>query len=159
MPRPTPDNLYDLAVKQAQLLDCPTTNSKAIIDCLKTKPWRQLGDSLMGFYVNFYWLFQIWLFKYYHLNYANLLLNAIVPLLKQIKFISGIWIWSSFDMGTCCREGFRPRKIFTYRSSWSNSAGENACSSVHHQSDKRWILLDGIQYVVSYLNISPISAW
>ena len=51
--RPTTDNFYELAVKQAQLLDCPATNSTAIIDCLKKKPWRQLGDSLLGFYVIF----------------------------------------------------------------------------------------------------------
>lgn len=47
---PTPDNLYRLAVKQAELMNCPTNNSRVIIDCLKTKPWRELGDSLLGFY-------------------------------------------------------------------------------------------------------------
>ncbi|XP_052744615.1 carboxylic ester hydrolase [Bicyclus anynana] len=46
---PSPDNLYNLAVKQARLLNCPTENSKVIIDCLKTKTWRELGDSLDGF--------------------------------------------------------------------------------------------------------------
>ncbi|CAH0715111.1 unnamed protein product, partial [Brenthis ino] len=50
MSSPTPDNYYQLAVKQAELLNCPTTNSKVIIDCLKTKPWRELGDSLNSFY-------------------------------------------------------------------------------------------------------------
>ncbi|XP_047539204.1 esterase E4-like [Vanessa atalanta] len=48
--KPTPDNMYSLAVKQAELLNCPTTDSKAIIDCLKTKSWRDLGNSLLGFY-------------------------------------------------------------------------------------------------------------
>ncbi|OWR42542.1 antennal esterase CXE5 [Danaus plexippus plexippus] len=47
---PLKENLYDLAVKQAQLLNCPTDNSKVIIDCLKTKHWKELGDSLLGFY-------------------------------------------------------------------------------------------------------------
>nr|XP_034826278.1 venom carboxylesterase-6-like isoform X1 [Maniola hyperantus] len=46
---PSPDNLYHLAEKQARLLDCPTDNSKVIVDCLKTKGWRELGDSLDGF--------------------------------------------------------------------------------------------------------------
>ncbi|KAL4709555.1 hypothetical protein ACJJTC_007286 [Scirpophaga incertulas] len=35
-----------LAVKQAQLLGCPTDSSKAIIECLKTKDWRDIGNSL-----------------------------------------------------------------------------------------------------------------
>ncbi|KAL0860269.1 hypothetical protein ABMA27_009690 [Loxostege sticticalis] len=41
---------YDLAVKQAQLLGCPYDNSSVIINCLKTKTWRELGNSLFGFY-------------------------------------------------------------------------------------------------------------
>lgn len=49
---PTPDNMYRLAVKQAELMNCPTNNSRVIIECLKTKPWRELGDSLLGFYVS-----------------------------------------------------------------------------------------------------------
>nr|UEP64295.1 teratocyte carboxylic ester hydrolase [Cotesia flavipes] len=36
----------ELAVKQAQLLGCPTDSSEAIISCLKTKPWRDIGNSL-----------------------------------------------------------------------------------------------------------------
>ncbi|CAG9583493.1 unnamed protein product [Danaus chrysippus] len=47
---PLSTDLYHLAVKQAQLLDCPTNNSKIIIDCLKTKHWRDLGTSVLGFY-------------------------------------------------------------------------------------------------------------
>ncbi|XP_032512096.2 juvenile hormone esterase-like [Danaus plexippus] len=47
---PLTTDLYQLAVKQAQLLDCPTNNSKIIIDCLKTKSWRDLGTSVLGFY-------------------------------------------------------------------------------------------------------------
>lgn len=50
---PTPDNLYSLAVRQAEILNCPTDNSKVIIDCLKTKPWREIGSSLPGFYVRY----------------------------------------------------------------------------------------------------------
>ncbi|RVE42048.1 hypothetical protein evm_013306 [Chilo suppressalis] len=46
---PLPDNLYDLAVKQARLVGCPADNSTVIVECLKTKPWRELGDSLRGF--------------------------------------------------------------------------------------------------------------
>ncbi|XP_075986140.1 carboxylic ester hydrolase-like [Anticarsia gemmatalis] len=33
-----------LAVKQAEVLNCPTTSSAAIVDCLMKKPWRELGD-------------------------------------------------------------------------------------------------------------------
>ncbi|XP_045762722.1 esterase E4-like [Maniola jurtina] len=47
---PTPDNLYHLAVRQAEILNCPTNNSKVIIDCLKTRPWRDIGSSLPQFY-------------------------------------------------------------------------------------------------------------
>ncbi|RVE42264.1 hypothetical protein evm_013072 [Chilo suppressalis] len=36
----------ELAIKQAQLLNCPTDSSEAIISCLKTKPWRDIGNSL-----------------------------------------------------------------------------------------------------------------
>lgn len=43
-------DLYPLAVKQAELVGCPTNNSKVIIDCLKTKPFREIGDSLPGFF-------------------------------------------------------------------------------------------------------------
>ncbi|CAH0403288.1 unnamed protein product [Chilo suppressalis] len=48
-PGPLPDNLYDVAVKQARLVGCPTDNSTVIMECLKNKPWRELGDSLYGF--------------------------------------------------------------------------------------------------------------
>lgn len=40
-----------LAVRQAQILNCPTDNSSAIVDCLMAKPWRELGDSLPKFWV------------------------------------------------------------------------------------------------------------
>ncbi|CAH0403286.1 unnamed protein product [Chilo suppressalis] len=36
----------ELAIKQAQLLNCPTDSSEAIMSCLKTKPWRDIGNSL-----------------------------------------------------------------------------------------------------------------
>ncbi|XP_052744658.1 carboxylic ester hydrolase-like [Bicyclus anynana] len=48
-PSPSPDNLYNLAEKQARVLNCPSDNSKVIVDCLKTKTARELGDSLKGF--------------------------------------------------------------------------------------------------------------
>ncbi|XP_028163835.1 venom carboxylesterase-6-like [Ostrinia furnacalis] len=41
---------FDLAVKQAQILNCPYDNSSVIIDCLKSKSYRELGNSLFGFY-------------------------------------------------------------------------------------------------------------
>lgn len=45
-----PHDQRQLAVRQAELLDCPTNSSRAIIDCLKTKPWRDIGNSLHGFF-------------------------------------------------------------------------------------------------------------
>nr|AQY62734.1 carboxylesterase [Pieris rapae] len=47
---PLPSEQRYLAVRQAELLNCPTHSSQAIVDCLKTKPWRDLGNSLNGFY-------------------------------------------------------------------------------------------------------------
>ncbi|XP_041971727.1 juvenile hormone esterase-like isoform X2 [Aricia agestis] len=46
----TPTDMYDLAVKQAELLNCPTNNSRVIYDCLKTKPWQDFANSLPGFF-------------------------------------------------------------------------------------------------------------
>ncbi|XP_041971993.1 venom carboxylesterase-6-like [Aricia agestis] len=46
---PTPNNLHGIAVKQAELLNCSTTSSREIIDCLKTKPWRDIAYSVNGF--------------------------------------------------------------------------------------------------------------
>jgi len=48
---PMPRDFRSLAVKQAQILNCPTTSNKAIVDCLKTKSWKELGDSLPQFFV------------------------------------------------------------------------------------------------------------
>nr|QEE13683.1 carboxylesterase 3 [Mythimna separata] len=39
-----------LAVRQAEILNCPTDNSSIIVDCLMTKPWKELGDSLPKFW-------------------------------------------------------------------------------------------------------------
>ncbi|XP_048487274.1 uncharacterized protein LOC105398756 isoform X3 [Plutella xylostella] len=47
---PTPRHLRPLAVRQAELLNCPTDSSRAIVDCLRTKTWREIGDSLSGFF-------------------------------------------------------------------------------------------------------------
>ncbi|XP_049881019.1 esterase E4-like [Pectinophora gossypiella] len=47
---PTPPHQRHLAEKQARLLGCPTNSSRAIIDCLKTKPWKELGDSYPKFF-------------------------------------------------------------------------------------------------------------
>ncbi|XP_063834269.1 carboxylic ester hydrolase-like [Ostrinia nubilalis] len=40
----------ELAERQARLVGCPTTSSKEIIDCLKTKDYREIGDTLDGFF-------------------------------------------------------------------------------------------------------------
>ncbi|XP_050676025.1 juvenile hormone esterase-like isoform X2 [Leptidea sinapis] len=47
---PNPPHQRHLAVRQAEILNCPTNSSKLIIDCLKTKTWREMGNSLYGFY-------------------------------------------------------------------------------------------------------------
>lgn len=49
---PTVTEQKSLAIKQAEIMNCPTDSSKAIVDCLKTKPWRELGDSLPKFFVS-----------------------------------------------------------------------------------------------------------
>ncbi|XP_072946510.1 esterase FE4-like [Epargyreus clarus] len=41
---------FDLAAKQARLVDCPFNTSSAIIKCLRTKPWQEIGDSVNGFF-------------------------------------------------------------------------------------------------------------
>ncbi|CAH2057989.1 unnamed protein product, partial [Iphiclides podalirius] len=50
LPTPTPTDMLRLARRQAELVGCPTATSRAIVDCLRTTPWKQLGDSLNGFY-------------------------------------------------------------------------------------------------------------
>ncbi|XP_045519866.1 juvenile hormone esterase-like [Pieris brassicae] len=46
---PRSQELLSLAVRQARLVDCPDSLTRAIVDCLRTVPWRRLGDSLKGF--------------------------------------------------------------------------------------------------------------
>ncbi|XP_053601613.1 juvenile hormone esterase [Plodia interpunctella] len=53
-------DMYALAVKQAQLLNCPTNSSRAIIDCLKTKTFTELGNSLEGFFLPGYDPVLVW---------------------------------------------------------------------------------------------------
>ncbi|CAK1589398.1 unnamed protein product [Parnassius mnemosyne] len=50
VPGQSPRELYRLAVRQAELVGCPSNSSREIVQCLRTKPWKELGDSLMGFY-------------------------------------------------------------------------------------------------------------
>ncbi|XP_037300630.1 esterase E4-like isoform X1 [Manduca sexta] len=47
---PTPKHQFHLAKQQAEILNCPTNSTKAILDCLNTKTWRELGNSLTGFF-------------------------------------------------------------------------------------------------------------
>ncbi|XP_048005146.1 juvenile hormone esterase-like isoform X2 [Leguminivora glycinivorella] len=47
---PLPSHQLDLAQKQASFLDCPTNSSRAIVDCLKTKTWQEIGYSLNTFW-------------------------------------------------------------------------------------------------------------
>ncbi|XP_047530507.1 juvenile hormone esterase-like [Vanessa atalanta] len=58
--RPFPNDLYQLAVRQAEIVDCPTTSSKAIVECLKNKPWKDIGNSVSGFYEFGYDPLSIW---------------------------------------------------------------------------------------------------
>ncbi|KPJ20505.1 Esterase FE4 [Papilio machaon] len=50
IPGPTPTDLLPQARRQAELVGCPTSPNREMVDCLKTKPWKELGDSLNGFY-------------------------------------------------------------------------------------------------------------
>ncbi|XP_063370711.1 juvenile hormone esterase-like [Cydia amplana] len=50
---PLPSHQLDLAQKQARFLNCPTNSSRAIVDCLKTKPWQEFGNSLETFWDKF----------------------------------------------------------------------------------------------------------
>ncbi|XP_059056097.1 juvenile hormone esterase-like [Achroia grisella] len=51
---PVPHHQFHLAQKQAILLNCSHTNtSEEIIACLKSKPYRDLGYSLKGFFDHF----------------------------------------------------------------------------------------------------------
>ncbi|NP_001108339.1 integument esterase 1 precursor [Bombyx mori] len=47
---PLPTEQKNLAIRQAEILDCPTNSSKAIMDCLMAKDWREIGDSLPKFF-------------------------------------------------------------------------------------------------------------
>ncbi|XP_053620308.1 juvenile hormone esterase isoform X2 [Plodia interpunctella] len=46
-------DMYELAVKQAEILNCSTNSSEAIVSCLKTKTFKELGDSLPKFFDQF----------------------------------------------------------------------------------------------------------
>ncbi|XP_047998519.1 esterase E4-like isoform X2 [Leguminivora glycinivorella] len=50
---PLPSHQMNLAQKQAKILNCPTNSSRAIVDCLKTKSWQEMGNSLLGFWDQF----------------------------------------------------------------------------------------------------------
>ncbi|KAJ0171717.1 hypothetical protein K1T71_012480 [Dendrolimus kikuchii] len=47
---PSPSNRLDLAYKQARIVNCPTNDTRALYDCLKTKTWKELAGSFEGFY-------------------------------------------------------------------------------------------------------------
>ncbi|GBP64398.1 Esterase FE4 [Eumeta japonica] len=47
----TPPHQRHLAEKQAQLVGCPTDSIDVIVNCLRTTPWEDLGNSLNGFAV------------------------------------------------------------------------------------------------------------
>ncbi|XP_041981651.1 venom carboxylesterase-6-like [Aricia agestis] len=46
----TKTDLYDLAVKQAEIFNCPTENSKVIVECLKEKPWIDYAKTFSQFW-------------------------------------------------------------------------------------------------------------
>lgn len=48
---PVPMNQIPLAKKQARLVGCPDDNTANVVKCLKTKPAKELGESLAGFRV------------------------------------------------------------------------------------------------------------
>lgn len=46
-------NQYDLAQKQARLVNCSDESAEAIVNCLKTKSAQEIADTLPEFAVNF----------------------------------------------------------------------------------------------------------
>lgn len=46
-----PHQQLEIAKKQARFVGCPDDTSANIIKCLKTKPFKELGDSLPKFSV------------------------------------------------------------------------------------------------------------
>ncbi|KAH9640886.1 hypothetical protein HF086_000791 [Spodoptera exigua] len=47
---PSPADRLDLAIKQAKVSKCPENNLTALYECLKTKPWKEIAGSLLGFF-------------------------------------------------------------------------------------------------------------
>ncbi|XP_051164874.1 uncharacterized protein LOC127283823 [Leptopilina boulardi] len=48
-PEPLPSHQKNLAIKQAQILNCPTDNIEEMVKCLKTKPAEEFGKSFPKF--------------------------------------------------------------------------------------------------------------
>lgn len=49
---PSPTSRLDLAEKQAKMSKCPADNTTVLFECLKTKHWKEIAGSLLGFYVS-----------------------------------------------------------------------------------------------------------
>lgn len=49
---PLPAHQKYLAERQARLMGCPTNSSKVILDCLRTKTSKEMGDSLDSMFVS-----------------------------------------------------------------------------------------------------------
>nr|WNK22296.1 carboxylesterase 21 [Athetis lepigone] len=47
---PSPTDRLDLAIKQARYSKCPEDNTTALYECLKTKTWKEIAGSLLGFF-------------------------------------------------------------------------------------------------------------
>uniref|UniRef100_A0A2A4K1B6 Carboxylesterase type B domain-containing protein n=2 Tax=Heliothis virescens TaxID=7102 RepID=A0A2A4K1B6_HELVI len=47
---PSPPDRVDLAIKQARVSHCPEDNSTALFHCLKTKSWKEIAGSMLGFF-------------------------------------------------------------------------------------------------------------
>ncbi|XP_037303219.1 esterase FE4 [Manduca sexta] len=47
---PSPPDRMDLAIKQAKVSNCPTDDKQQLYNCLKTKTWKELAGSLLGFF-------------------------------------------------------------------------------------------------------------
>lgn len=67
-----PPHQRHLAVRQAELLGCPSHTSRAILDCLRTKTSVELGNSLDSFFVSFFCLYLIFYRSalYLHLTWS-----------------------------------------------------------------------------------------
>lgn len=112
---PVPQNQLGLAKKQAKLVGCPDDTPANIIKCLKTKPAKELGDSLPNFKVSS------------SMKRSRNILTSF--------FLSGIWKRSNNNMVSGYRTRFRSTSILNGKPDRINKQGricKSSCITWHH---------------------------